>query len=69
MLSPADNSVAKSNVLADRAAQQNVMLQIQSESLELIRLNPDETFENLPNSIHFGDWSSTVENEISRCLW
>lgn len=53
-----------------RSTEQDVIHQIQSELLELIRVTPDEAIEGWQKApIRFGDWSSTLENEISRFLW
>lgn len=50
-------------------SEQDLLLQIQSELLELIRVTPDESIVVQKESIRLGDWSSTLENEISSFLW
>ncbi len=67
------NMVAPQNTptlgaLRSRSTEQDVIHQIQSELLALIRVTPDETVD-WQKPIRFGDWSSTLENEISRFLW
>lgn len=51
------------------STQQDVIAQIQSESIKLIRNAAEETIDCQKPNVRFGDWSSTLESEISRCLW
>lgn len=52
------------------STEQDVIHQIQSELLALIRVAPDETIASWQKTpIRLGNWSSTLENEISSFLW
>ncbi len=70
MVSPSQDSTPTPGTLRSRLTEQDVIQQIQSELLGLIRIAPDETIESWQKApIRLGDWSSTLENEISRLLW
>lgn len=70
MVSPSQDSTPTPSTLRSRLTEQDVIQQIQSELLGLIRIAPDETIESWQKApIRLGDWSSTLENEISRLLW
>lgn len=70
MVSPSQDSTPTQSTLRSRLTEQDAIRQIQSELLGLIRIAPDETIESWQKApIRLGDWSSTLENEISRLLW
>lgn len=70
MILPSEHSQPKPDSVPSMQAKQDVIDQIQSELLALIRVSPDETTESFQTGpIRLGDWSSTLENEISRFLW
>lgn len=69
MASPSQDTPTP-DTLRSRSTEQDVIHQIQSELLALIRVTPDEGIDNWQQaSISLGDWSSTLETEISRFLW
>ncbi len=57
------------DTLSSRSTEQDVIYQIQSELLALIRITPDESIDLQKAPLRLGDWSSTLESEISRFLW
>lgn len=70
MLSPSQDSTPTQKTLRPRLRQEDVIHQMQSELLNLVRVTPDETTENwqkLP--LHIGNGSGTLESEISSFLW
>lgn len=67
MLLPSQNSTSTKG--SRSTSEQELILQIQSELLELIRVTPDERIVNSQETIRLGDWSSTLESEISSFLW
>ena len=70
MVSPSEDSTPTSGTLHPRSAKQDVINQIQSELLALVRVAPDEMTENWQKvPIRLGDWSGTLESEIYRFLW
>jgi hypothetical protein len=68
MVSPSQDTPTP-GTLRSRSTEQDVIHQIQSELLALVRVTPDETIDWQKSSSRLGDWSSTLENEISRFLW
>lgn len=69
MASPSQDTPTP-DTLRSRSTEQDVIYQIQSELLALIRVTPDEAIDNSQQaSLSLGDWSSTLESEISRFLW
>lgn len=69
MVSPSQDTPTP-DALRSRSTEQDVIHQIQSELLTLIRVTPDEAIDNWQQApISLGDWSSTLETEISRFLW
>lgn len=69
MASPSQDTPTP-DALRSRSTEQDVIHQIQSELLALIRVTPDEGIDSWQQaSIRLGDWSSTLETEISRFLW
>lgn len=70
MLLPSEHSNPKPNKVRSIEAEQDVIHQIQSELLALVRVAPDEATENWQKMpIRFGDWSCTLESEICGFLW
>ncbi len=70
MVLPSEHSHPKPDIIRSTEAMQDVIHQIQSELLALVRVAPDETTESFQKvPIRLGDWSSTLENEICRFLW
>lgn len=67
MILPSPNS--SPTKVTRSTSEQDLLLQIQSELLELIRVTPDEIIDWQKESIRLGDWSSTLESEISGSLW
>lgn len=67
MVSPQDSTPTQ-GTLSSRSTEQDVIHQIQSELLALIRITPDENID-WQTPLDLGDWSSTLESEISRFLW
>ena len=68
MVSPSQDTPTP-DTLRSRSTQ-DVIHQIQSELLTLIRVTPDEAIDSWQQtSLRVGDWSSTLETEISRFLW
>lgn len=69
MASPSQDTPTP-DTLQSRSTEQDVIHQIQSELLTLIRVTPDEGIDSWQQaSTRLGDWSSTLESEISRFLW
>ncbi|MBW4638732.1 MAG: hypothetical protein KME05_10950 [Gloeocapsa sp. UFS-A4-WI-NPMV-4B04] len=69
MVSPSQDTPTL-DTLRSRSTEQDVIHQIQSELLTLIRVTPDEAIDSWQQaSISLGNWSSTLETEISRFLW
>ena len=69
MVSPSQDTPTP-DTLRSRSTEQDVIHQIQSELLTLIRVTPDEGIDSWQQtSLRVGDWSSTLETEISRFLW
>jgi len=69
MVSPSQDTPTP-DTLRSRSTEQEVIHQIQSELLTLIRVTPDERIDSWQQaSIRLGDWDSTLETEISRFLW
>ena len=69
MVSPSQDSTPTKGTLSSRSTEQDVIHQIQSELLALIRITPDENIAWQKAPLDLGDWSSTLESEISRFLW
>lgn len=69
MLSPQDFTNPQ-KTLHPSAREKDVISQMQLEMLSLVRIAPDETTENWQKvPPRLGDWSSTLESEISSFLW
>ena len=69
MVSPSQDSTPTKGTLSSSSTEQDVIHQIQSELLGLIRITPDENIDWQKAPLDLGDWSSTLESEISRFLW
>ena len=69
MISASDDSTPTSNTLRPKLTKQDLIRQIQTESIGLMR-SQDETTEIChKTSVRLDHWSGNVESEISHGLW
>lgn len=70
MVLPSQDSTPTPGKLRSRSTEQDVIHQIHSELLALVRIALDEAIESWQKApVRLGDWSSTLESEIHRFLW
>ncbi len=69
MVAPSEDSTNTANQLQP-LTQQDIVNQTQEQLLELIRISPDEASKNWQKiPVRLGDWSGTLESEISQFIW
>lgn len=69
MVLPSQDSTPTRSTSGSSTTEQDVIHQIQLEQLALIRVTPDESIDWQETPIRLGNWSNTLESEISRSLW
>jgi len=69
MVSPSEDSANTANQLQP-LTEQDIINQTQEQLLELIRVSSDEEGKNWQKMpVRLGDWSGTLESEISQFIW